>query len=244
MTIINEALARKLWPDYPQFDPMGKRILMGARTTQYEVIGVVADIQQSLDGELMPSMYWSAYQAMSPTMMLAVRTTGDPLGYAEQMRRAILAIDLAQPISAVHTMSELAQEGEGQRRLVLLVLGGFTAAAVLLTMIGIYGTITYWVTQRTAELGIRRALGAQSGNILWLVFSRSLTVTGAGLVIGMVGAIGLTRLMQSWLFHVSATDPITLGTVALITVTLNLMASYLPARRAVRIDPIEALRAE
>ena len=244
VTIINEALARKLWPDYPQFNPLGQRLLMGAHNPQYEVVGVVADIHQSLEDEPRPSMYWPIYQTVAPTMMFAVRTTGDPLSYAEQMRRAVLSVDPAQPISSVHTMRELAEEAEGQRRLVLLVLGAFAAAAVLLTVIGIYGTISYWVVQRTGELGIRRALGAPTGNILWLVIGRGLAVTAAGILIGTAGAIALTRLIHSLLFQVSPTDPATLGMVALITATLALLASYLPARRAVRVDPMETLRAE
>jgi len=244
VTIINEALARRLWPDYPQFNPIGRRILMGVRTTQYEVVGVVGDIRQGLDTDLTPGMYWSAYQVVSPTMMFAIRTEGDPLRHAEAMRRAVLAVDPAQPISAIHSITELAEQEEGQRRLVLLVLGAFAIAAVLLTMIGIYGTITYWVVQRTGELGIRRALGAPSGNILWLVVGRGLALTAAGLVIGIAAAIGLTRLMQSLLFQVSPTDLPTLGAVAVITAALSLVASYLPARRALRVDPMEALRAE
>jgi predicted permease len=244
VTIINEALARKLWPEYPHFDPIGQRLLMGAHAPHYEIVGVVADIRQSLDGEPTPSMYWPAYQTVAPTMMFAVRTTGDPLRYAEQMRRAVLSVDSAQPISSVHTMWELAEEAEGQRRLVLLVLGAFAGAAVLLTVIGIYGTISYWVVQRTGELGIRRALGAPTGNILWLVIGRGLGVTAAGIVIGTAGAVALTRLIHSLLFQVSPTDPATLGMVALITAALGLIASYLPARRAVRVHPIEALRAE
>ena len=245
VTIINEALARKLWPEYPQFDPIGQRLLMGAHTPHYEIVGVVADIRQSLeDDDPRPSMYWPAYQTVAPTMMFAVRTTDDPLRYVEQMRRAVLSVDSAQPISSVHTMWELAEEEEGQRRLVLLVLGAFAGAAVLLTLIGIYGTISYWVLQRTGELGVRRALGAPTRNILWLVIGRGLGVTAAGIVIGTAGAVALTRLIQSLLFQVSPTDPATLGIVALTTAALGVIASCLPARRAVQVDPMEALRAE
>ncbi|HEX7959955.1 MAG TPA: FtsX-like permease family protein, partial [Terriglobales bacterium] len=244
VTIINEALARKLWPSYPQFNPIGQHLLMGARTTQYEIVGVVADSRQSLEGDPRPSMYWPVYQTISPTMMVAVRTQGNPLRYAEPMRRAVLAVDSTQPISAIHTMAELAEEAEGQRRLVLVVLGAFAAAAILLTAVGIYGTITYWVIQRTPELGIRRALGASAPNILWLVLGHGLALTAAGVAVGIAGAIALTRLLQSLLFHVSPSDPVTLATVALVTAALNLLATYLPARRAVEIDPIEALRAD
>ncbi len=244
VTIINEALARKLWPAYPRFDPIGQRLLMGAHVPHYEIVGVVGDIRQSLDGEPTPSMYWPIRQTVSPTMMVAVRTSGDPLRYAEAMRRAVLAVDPAQPISAIHTMAELAEQEEGQRRLVLVVLGAFAVAAVLLTTIGIYGTITYWVVQRTAELGIRRALGASTANILWLVIGRGLGMTAAGLVVGIAGAVALTRLLQSLLFHVSPSDPLVLGAVALVTIALGLVASYLPAKRAAGVDPMEALRAE
>lgn len=244
VTIINETLARKLWPSYPEFDPLGHTLLMGARTTQYEIVGVVGNIRQSLDGEPTPGMYWPASQTLSPTMMVAVRTQGDPVRYVEPMRRAVLAVDSTQPISAIHTMAELAEQEEGQRRLVLVVLGAFAVAAVLLTMIGIYGTMTYWVVQRTGELGIRRALGAPTGSILWLVVGRSLAVTAAGLVVGIAGATALTRLLQSLLFHVSPNDPATLGTVALVIAALTLVASYVPARRAIQINPMEALRAE
>jgi putative ABC transport system permease protein len=217
---------------------------MGVHTPHYEIVGVVANIHQSLEDEPRPSMYWPAYQTVAPTMMFAVRTTGDPLHYAEQMRRAVLSVDSAQPISSVHTMWELAEEEEGQRRLVLIVLGAFAGAAVLLTLIGIYGTISYWVLQRTGELGIRRALGAPTGNILWLVIGRGLGVTLVGIVIGTAGAIVMTRLLHSLLFQVSPTDPLTLGLVASVTAALGLVASYVPARRAVRVDPMEALRAE
>lgn len=244
VTIIDEALARKLWPTYPQFNPIGQHLLMGSRTTQYEIVGVVGDVRQSLDGEPTASMYWSAYQASSPTMMVAVRTETDPERYAESMRRAVLAVNPAQPISAVHTVTELAEQEEGRRRLVLAVLGAFAVVAVLLTMIGIYGTITYWVVQRTGELGIRRALGAPNRHILWLVVGRGLGVTSVGLILGLSGAFALTRLIQSLLFQIHPNDPATLGTVALVTVALSLAATYLPARRAAAVDPMKALRLE
>ena len=126
--------------------------------------------------------------------------------------------------------------------MVLLLLGVFAVAAVLLTAIGMYGTIAYWVLQRTREVGIRRALGAPTGNIVLIVIGRGLGLTSAGLAVGIVGAIVLTRFIQSFLFHVSPTDPLTLVTVGLLTLAISLVATLIPARRAVRVDPMEALR--
>jgi predicted permease len=242
--IINETMARRLWPDYPRQNPIGKPLLVGVNTQPLEIVGIVGDIRQSLDGEPTPAMYRSALQAVSPTFMFAVRTDGDPLRLAEPVRRAVLAIDPAQPISAVRTMEELTEAEEGQRRLVLLLLGVFAAAATLLTMIGIYGAISYWVVQRTHELGIRRALGAPTVNILWLVMGRGLGLAAAGIAIGTIGAVALTRLLQALLFRISSTDPPTLAGVAFLIAALTAIASYLPARRAVRVDPMDALRAE
>jgi predicted permease len=244
VVIINEAMARQLWPDYPSQNPIGKQLLVGANPKPLEIVGIVGDVRQSLDGEPTPAMYRSALQAVSPTFMIAVRTDGDPLRLAEPVRRVVLGIDPAQPISAVRTMDELTEAAEGQRRLVLLLLGVFAAAATLLTMIGIYGAISYWVVQRTRELGIRRALGAPAVNILWLVMGRGLGLTTAGIAIGITGAFALTRFLQALLFHVSPTDPLTLAGVAFLIAALTVIASFPPARRATRVDPMDTLRAE
>jgi len=244
VAVINEACAHKLWPDYPHTNPIGRRIIIGAQTTQYEVVGIVSDIRQSLDGDVTPATFRSSLQLVSSTMMVAVRTEGNPMGLIEPIRKKVLAIDPGQPISAVYTMDELAQQAEGERRLVLLMLGVFAAAAVLLTTIGMYGTIAYWVLQRTRELGIRRALGAPIGNIVWIVIGRGLVLASAGLAVGIVGSIALTRFIQSLLFHVSPTDPLTCATVTLLTLAVSLVATLIPAQRAVRVDPMEALRME
>jgi predicted permease len=242
--VINEACARKLWPDHSRTSPLGKRIIIGVQTTQYEVVGIVGDTRQGLDADLTPATYRSSLQLVSSTMMIAVHTQSDPMSYVGPIRKQVLAIDPGQPISAVHTMDELAEQAEGQRRLVLLMLGVFAGAAVLLTIIGIHGTIAYWVLQRTRELGIRRALGAPSSNIFWIVIGRGMGLTSAGLAIGIVGAIALTRLIQSFLFQVSPTDPLTLAVVSLLTLALSVASTLVPACRAVRVDPMEALRME
>jgi putative ABC transport system permease protein len=244
VAVINEACAHKLWTDYPHTNPIGRRIIIGAQATQYEVVGIVGDIRQSLDGEVTPATFRSSLQLVSPGMMVAVRGDGNPLRFVEPIRKQVLAVDPGQPISAVRTMDELAQQEEGQRRLVLLLLGVFAAAAVLLTTIGMYGTIAYWVLQRTRELGIRRALGAPIANIVWIVIGRGLILTSAGLAVGIVGSIAFTRFIQSFLFHVSPTDPLTFATVALLTLAVSLVATLIPAQRAVRVDPMEALRME
>lgn len=242
--VINEACARKLWPDYPRTNPLGRRVIIGAENTSYEVVGIVGDTRQSLDGDATVATFRSSLQLASLTMMVAVRTQGNPLSFVEPIRKMVLAIDSGQPISAVRTMDELAEQEEGQRRLILLMLGVFAAAAVLLTTIGMYGTVANWVLQRTRELGIRRALGAPTGDILMMVIGRGLVLTLAGLAVGIVGAIALTRLIQSFLFHVSPTDPLTFATVALLTLALSLVATLIPAWRAARVDPMEALRME
>ena len=134
------------------------------------------------------------------------------------------------------------EEQEGQRRLVLLMLDVFAGAALLLTAIGIYGMLTYWVVQRTRELGIRRALGAPTKNLLSLVIGKGMALTATGIIFGTIGAIGLTRVLQKLLFQISPTDPLTFGSVAALVSALTLVACYLPARRATRVEPMKALR--
>jgi putative ABC transport system permease protein len=178
------------------------------------------------------------------TLMFAVKTTGDPQRFVDAVRTQVLAIDRDQPISSVHTMTEIMEQSEGQRRLVLMLLEVFAGSALLLTLVGIYGMIAYWVVQRTRELGIRRALGARDANLLWVVIGRGFALTLAGVIAGTAGALALTRLMETLLFQVSPTDPLTFGAVATALVLFALAACYVPARRATRIDPMEALRTE
>jgi ABC-type antimicrobial peptide transport system permease subunit len=158
------------------------------------------------------------------------------------VREQVRALDKDQGISAVRTMDDLVEEEVGQRRLLVILLGSFAGVALLLALIGIYGVIAYSVAQRTREMGIRRALGAQQSDILRLVVVQGFRLALAGVAIGLVGAYGLTRLMESLLFHVSATDPATFVGVALLFLFVALAASYIPARRATRIDPMAALR--
>jgi ABC-type antimicrobial peptide transport system permease subunit len=175
---------------------------------------------------------------------VAVRTEADPLRLLNAVRGQVRAIDPDQSISAVKTMDDIVQESEGQRRLIMTLLGLFAGTALLLTVVGIYGVVAYSVALRTLELGIRVALGAHDGNILRLVLGQGISLALVGVGLGICGAFALTRVIQSLLFHVSATDPATFIGITLLFVVVALAASYIPAWRATHIDPIAALRYE
>ncbi len=245
VAIIDEALARRFWPAYPRgLDPIGQHIWVGGVSpSPAEIVGIAADIHQNLENTAWPeTVYVSFAQNPQAFAVLAVRTQANPLGFTGAVREQVRVLDRNQSISGVKTMEELVDEQVGQRRLLTILLGSFATVALLLVLIGIYGIIAYSVAQRTQEMGIRRALGAQQSDILQLVIGESLRLALAGVALGIAGAFALTRLMQSVLFHISATDPATFAAVALLFLLVALAASYLPARRATRIDPIAALR--
>ena len=245
VAIIDEALARRFWPAYPQGqDPVGQRLWVGGLNPKpAQIVGVVADVHQNLEGSAWPeTVYVSFAQSPLPFAMLAVRTEGEPLRLTSVVREQVRALDKDQGVSEIRSMDDLVEEQVGQRRLLVILLGSFAAVALLLALIGIYGVIAYSVAQRTREMGIRRALGAQQSDILRLVVAQGLRLALAGVAVGIAGAYGLTRLMESLLFHVTATDPKTFAGVALLFLFVALAASYFPARRATRIDPMAALR--
>ncbi len=244
VAMINEALARRFWPAYPKGeDPIGRHILIGINPQPVEIVGIAADVRESaLDSDPRPGVYRPYSQSAMPSAMFAVQTSGNPLRLVNAVRSQVLAIDRDQPISAVKTMDDIVDESEGQRRLMTTLLGLFAGAAVLLAVIGLYGVIAYSVVQRTKEMGVRRALGAQRSDILSLVIGQGLGLTFIGVGIGIAGAFALTRVMKSLLFHVSSTDPATFAGVSLLFVVVAAAASYVPARRATRIDPMAALR--
>lgn len=245
VAIVNETLARHLWTEYPRgLDPVGQSIWVGGLSPKPAlIVGVAADIHQSLESSAWPeTVYVSFAQNPVPSAMLAVRTEGEPLRFTGAVRQQVQALDKDQAISAVRTMDDLVEEQVGQRSLLVMLLGSFAAMALLLALVGIYGVIAYSVAQRTREMGIRRALGAQQGDILWLVVAQGLRLAFAGVVLGLAGAYGLTRLMESVLFHVSPSDPATFAGVAALFLCVAMAACYIPARRATRIDPMAALR--
>ena len=247
VAIIDESCARRFWPAYPRGeDPIGKRLLVGGLKQQpAQVVGIVADAHQNLENTAWPStVYLSFAQAPQGSAMLAVRTRGDALSFANLVRRQVWSLDKNQPISAVQTMDDLVEQEVGQRRLVVNLLASFAAVALLLALIGIYGVVAYSVEQRIREIGVRRALGAGPADILRLVMGQGLALALTGVAVGLGAAFLLTRVIQHLLFHVSTTDAETFAGVAILFTLVSLAASSIPAHCAIRIDPAAALRLE
>jgi putative ABC transport system permease protein len=246
VAVIDESLARRFWPGYPDGqNPVGQRLLIGGVNAKpAEIVGVVRNIHQSLDSraEWRESVYVPFAQNPAPFALMAVRTTSDPLAFTRAIREQVLSLDRNQPVGEVLTMEDRIEAEVGQRRLLVVLLGAFALAALLLAVLGIYGVIAYSVVQRNQEMGIRRALGARESDILRLVIGQGCALALAGIAIGLVGAMGLTRVLTNQLFDVSPTDPVTFASIASLFLVVALGASYIPARRATRIDPIAALR--
>jgi putative ABC transport system permease protein len=171
-----------------------------------------------------------------------VRTTGEPMLVASPVRKQIMQVDADLPVTSIRTLDEVVADSFGRRRLTLWLFGAFASTALVLAAIGIYGLLAYSVEQRRQEMGIRQALGARQRDILALILGQGLRLALAGVFIGIAGALALTRLLSNLLFHVSPTDPATFGAVAILFVGVAAMASYLPARRALDVDPLVAMR--
>jgi putative ABC transport system permease protein len=207
------------------------------------VIGVVGDIRHSgLDVESRAMIYWPFARNNYSTMTVTVRTHSDPLRTASSIVGLVRALDPQLVVANIKTMDEVVSDSVAQRRLTMLMLAIFASVALLLAAVGIYGVIAYGVTQRTQEIGIRMALGAQRGAVLTMVVKEALVLVAVGIAIGGAGALLLTRLMEGLLFQVKATDPITFAAVSGILALVALLASYLPGRRATQVDPVVALR--
>jgi putative ABC transport system permease protein len=239
--IINETLARRLWPGE---SPIGQRFSVW-RDEKFprEVVGVVGDTKESLEKEAGNQMYIP--YAQDPTwgsLSLVVRTTGEPAALAGSVRDAIRSVDKAVPTYNLKTMNDVVSNSAAPRRVPMLLLSVFAGVAMLLAMLGIYGVTSYYVTQRTHEIGVRMALGAQIVDVLKLVLSRAMVLATIGIGIGVVGAIALTRYLTSMLFGVKPIDVVTFIAVAVVLALVVLVACLVPARRATKIDPLEALR--
>jgi predicted permease len=243
VSVVNETAARILWPGE---NVVGKRLKFGENTTQWiEVVGVAGDIKHDgLEAQAGPHVYLSQFQTTWPVLQVAMRSSLDPAVVAAAVRREVEGIDPAQPVTQVATMNEMISASLGARRFTLLLFSLFAVLALLLTVIGIYGVVAHTVAQRTQEIGVRMALGAQKRNVIGLVVKQGMAFAVPGLAIGLAVSFAITRLMKSLLFEVGAADPSTFAIVTGLLAAAALAACYLPARRATKIDPIIALRGE
>jgi putative ABC transport system permease protein len=240
VALLSETLARKL---FPSDDPLGKRLAVGGLNAT--IIGVVSDIRYTgLDGEVEQAVYLTYRQLPRSGMALVLRSTMEPSSLTPALRNALQEIDPALPVYDVMTMNERLSNSVAARRFNLVLLGSFAALALLLAGVGVYGVISYIVTGRTHEIGIRMALGAQSTDVLGLFIKQGMALVLLGVGLGLLGAFALTRLMTNLLFEVGANDPLTFVGVALLLSLIALLACYLPARRATKVDPLVALRYE
>jgi len=242
VALINETMAREFWPGE---DPIGKRfkeVWLDAWTT---VVGVVGDVRSyGLASEVEPEVYRPFSQLPAREMSLAVRAAGDPATLAGGLRAAVGAVDPNVPVSEIRAIEHIVSGSVAGSRFTMVLVGGFALLALALAAVGIYGVISCTVGRRTREIGLRVALGARGADVLGAVLRRALLLAGLGAAIGVTAALGATRLLESLLFGVTATDPVTFVGVPLFLVVVALLASYVPARRATRVDPMTALRQE
>ncbi|HZF39625.1 MAG TPA: ABC transporter permease, partial [Blastocatellia bacterium] len=245
VAVINETMAKKIFPDE---DPIGKRITFAggdSNSDWQEIVGIVSDVKQYGLDQATPMQTYEPYkQQTSPSMTLVARTSGDPANLTAAIRNAVLQLDKEQPIANIRTLDQILSASIAQQRFSTMLLGVFAAVAMLLAAVGIYGVLSYAVTQRTHEIGIRVALGAARRDVLRLVIGQGMLLTLLGVAAGLAVAFALTRLMSTLLFGVSATDPMTFGLIALLIVAVALLACWIPARRATKVDPMVALRQE
>jgi putative ABC transport system permease protein len=244
VVVINETLAKRYWPGR---NPIGTRVLIDGSSgqTPYEIVGIVGDVRAfGLEEPAEGEMYLSYWQAPDPLLGIVLRTSGDPAALAGQLRDAVWTVDREQPVTYVLTMSELAAESLTFRRAGMMLAGSFALVALVLAAIGIYGVLSYSVTRRTREIGVRVALGATRGEVGRLVVREGMVMTVAGIAIGLAAAAALTRFLRSVLYEVTPGDPFTYAAVGGILLAVALIACWLPARRATSVDPLVALRVD
>jgi putative ABC transport system permease protein len=246
VVLINEALARRYFPNE---DPIGKQVTIHSRPPSrnppVEIIGIVGDAkQETLSGDAEPTFYWPHSELALPSLTLVVRTAGDAVNLAAAARGVIRSLDPGQPVAEVRTMESLLSESMGRARFNTVLLSVFAVVALILASIGIYGVMAYAVAQRTQEIGIRMALGAQPRDVLKIVIIQGMTLALIGIAIGLLAAFALTRWMETLLFGVRPADPLTFTVITAVLAMVALVACWIPARRATKVDPLVALRSE
>jgi putative ABC transport system permease protein len=240
VTIINQTMARRYWPNA---SPLGKRVLFVGTKDWREVVGVVRDVRHwGLDQPIYPEMYLPLRQYPSSGMTFVIATDQDPGSVISAVREQLRGVDPDLPLSNVRTMEDVAAQSVATRRVGMQLLGVFGALGLVLAAAGIYGVMAHLVTLRTGEIGVRMTMGARPGDVMRLVMKEALVQAGIGLTIGLAAALVLMQSFRSWLYEVSPTDPITLAGVALVLLATALLACLVPARRAMRVDPVTALR--
>jgi putative ABC transport system permease protein len=244
--VVNQSLARR---DFPGEDPVGKRINMGnvsnGQPVWFQIVGVVGDVRSlELKSEPTPEIYTSYLQDPFAGMSYVVRSQVEPESLVTGVREAVRQIDKTQPVAEVRELEQIVSEASAQPRFNSLLLAVFAAVALLLAAAGIYGVMSYAVSQRTHEIGVRLALGAQRRDVFKLIMGEGARLILAGVGIGLAAALALTRVLAGLLFGVTANDPLTFAGVALFLISVAALACYVPARRATRVDPMVALRYE
>jgi predicted permease len=250
VAIISQNLAHRYWPDR---SPLGEHLRINDNNQgprPVEIVGVVGDVKHlGLDDESAPHIYLPVHQThedgvvwLTDNQYWILRTTVDPLTLQASVRREIQAVDQEAPASNIRTMEQYLAASVAPRRFNLWLLSVFAGAALILAATGLYGVISYGVEQRRHEIGVRVALGARAGDVLKLVIGQGMTLAIIGVALGLVAALALTRLMESLLFGVSATDPLTFIAIASLLTLVALLACYIPARRATKVNPLVALR--
>jgi putative ABC transport system permease protein len=237
--LVSESFARKYFPNE---DPVGKRL--GGVGGKGVIIGVVKNtLESGLETQPEPHIYHAGVSGLRD-VSIVLRTSREPSSLASALRQEVLALDKEQPLSGIRPLKQIIAASVAERRFQMLLLTLFAVGALFLAAVGLYGVMAHMVTQRTHEIGVRMALGAQHRDVLRLVIGRGMTLVMAGLAIGIAAAIAVTQLLTHQLFGVTAADPVTYGSVSLLFVTIGLLACWLPARRAAKVDPMEALRYE